>query len=339
MLPQTVKPLAAAPPRFADVVAAAARLAGHASRTPLLRAPPLPGAKGATLLVKAETLQRGGAFKFRGAYNRLAQLDAAQAAAGVVAWSSGNHAQGVAAAGQLLGIRTTIVMPADAPVIKVENTRRLGAEIVFYDRPRENREEIACALAAKRGATVVPSYDDPHIIAGQGTVGLEMVAQARELGAAPFNAVLIPIGGGGLIAGCALALHELSPATEIYGAEPVGFDDTARSLASGKRETNVPGAQTLCDALLSPTPGELTFPINKRLLRGGFAVTDEMVLAAMAWAWRELKLVVEPGGAVALAAVLHGLYDCNGKTVGVVLSGGNVDPDVYRKALDGNMRE
>lgn len=321
-------------PRYADVVAAAARLAGHAARTPLLRAPLPSGVKDATVLLKAETLQRGGAFKFRGAYNRLSQLDAEQAAAGVVAWSSGNHGQGVAAAGQLLGIPTTVVMPRDAPAIKIENTRRFGAEIVFYDRQqREQREEIAYALAAKHGLTVVPSYDDPHVIAGQGTVGLEMVAQARELGADAFDAVLVPVGGGGLIAGCALVLHELSPKTEIYAAEPAGFDDTARSLASGDREKVVPGARTLCDALLSPTPGELTFPINKRLVRGGLVVTDEMVLTAMAWAWRELKLVVEPGGAVALAALLHGLYECDGKTVGIVLSGGNVDADVYCKAL------
>lgn len=329
----TTRPSVGPAPRYEDVAAAAKRLAGHATRTPLLRAPPLPGVKGATVLVKAEPLQRGGAFKFRGAYNRLAQLSPAEAKAGVVAWSSGNHAQGVAAAGQLLGIRTTIVMPADAPAIKVENTRGFGAEIVFYDRLRENREAIAYAIAEKSGAATVPPYDHPHVIAGQGTVAVEMVEQARELGAAPFDAVLTPVGGGGLIAGCSLALNELSPATEVYGVEPAGFDDTGRSLASGKRETNASGAKSLCDALMAPTPGELTFPINKRLLRGAFAVTDEMVLAAMAWAWRELKLVVEPGGSVALAAVLHGLYDCNGKTVGVVVSGGNVDADVYARAL------
>jgi threonine dehydratase len=316
-------------PSYADVAAAVTRLAGHATRTPLLRAP----FAGATLLVKAETLQRGGAFKFRGAYNRLAQLDAKQAAAGVVAWSSGNHAQGVAAAGQLLGIRTTIVMPADAPAIKLRNTRAFGADVVLYDRVRESREDIGRAIATERGATIVPPYDDPRIVAGQGTVAMEMVAQAREMGAAPFDAVLVPASGGGLISGCALALHELSPGTAIYSVEPAGFDDTARSLASGKRETNARGATTLCDALMVATPGEITFPINKRLLRGGFAVSDDMVLAAMQWVWREMKLVAEPSGAAALAAVLHGLFDCKGKTVGVVLSGGNVDADVYCKAL------
>jgi threonine dehydratase len=321
------------PPTYADIAAAATRLAGRAHRTPLLRAPPWPGPPRATVLVKAETLQRGGAFKFRGAFNCMSQLDAQQKAAGVVAWSSGNHAQGVAAAAQMLGVRATIVMPADAPAIKVENTRGFGAEIVFYDRVRESREGIGQAIAARSGAAVVPPYDDPRVIAGQGTVAKEMVEQARELGAAELDAVLTPVGGGGLMAGCALALQELSPRTEVYGVEPVGFDDTARSFASGKQESNAPGAKSLCDALQSSKPGDLTFPINRRLVRGLFAVSDEMVLAAMAWAWRELKLVVEPGGAAALAAVLHGLYDCSGKTVGVVLSGGNVDAAVYAQAL------
>lgn len=326
-----INPNDTVPLSYTDVAAAATRLAGHAIRTPLLHAP----FTGAKLLVKAETLQRGGAFKFRGAYNRLSQLDAKQAAAGVVAWSSGNHAQGVAAAGAMLGIRTTIVMPADAPVIKIRNTRGFGADVVLYDRARESREEIGRGIAAERGATIVPPYDDPRIIAGQGTLAMEMVAQAREMGAAPFDAVLAPVSGGGLISGCALALHELSPDTAIYAVEPAGFDDTRRSLASGKRETNAGGATTLCDALMVSTPGELTFPINKRLLRGGFVVSDDMVLHAMQWAWREMKLVAEPAGAAALAAVLNGVFDCRGKTVGVVLSGGNVDADLYCRALAG----
>jgi threonine dehydratase len=285
------------------------------------------------VLVKAETLQRGGAFKFRGAYNCISQIDPNQKAAGVVAWSSGNHAQGVAAAAQMLGMSATIVMPADAPAIKVENTRGFGAEIVFYDRVRESREDIGRAIAARSGAAIVAPYDDPRVIAGQGTVAVEMVEQARELGVGEFDAVLTPVGGGGLIAGCSLALQELSPRTAVYGVEPVGFDDTGRSLASGRQESNAPGGQSLCDALMAKKPGDITFPINKRLVRGAFAVTDPMVLAAMAWAWRELKLVVEPGGAAALAALLHGLYDCSGQTVGVVLSGGNVDAGVYAQAL------
>jgi threonine dehydratase len=327
------QPSDSAAPGYPEIAAAATRLAGRAHRTPLLRAPPLPGRPGATVLVKAETLQRGGAFKFRGAYNCISQLDAQQRAAGVVAWSSGNHAQGVAAAAQMLGLQATIVMPADAPAIKVENTRGFGAEIVFYDRASGSREEIGRAIAARSGAAIVAPYDDPRVIAGQGTVAVEMVEQARELGAAELDAVLTPVGGGGLIAGCSLALQALSPRTEVYGVEPVGFDDTARSLASGRQETNPSGAKSLCDALMAKQPGDITFPINKRLVRGVFTVSDEMVLAAMAWAWRELKLVVEPGGAAALAAVLHGLYDCSGKTVGVVLSGGNVDAGVYAQAL------
>lgn len=319
-------------PQFDDIVAAGRRLAGEAVVTPLLRVAEL-GRSGGTILVKAETLQIAGAFKFRGAYNRLVQLDSAERAKGVVAWSSGNHAQGVAAAGMRLGVRTTIVMPADAPAIKVENTRRMGAEVVFYDRHTEDREEIGRRLSSATGATIVPPYDDPHIIAGQGTVGLELAAQAGDVYGAKLDTVLAPCGGGGLISGCALALSGVSPGTKIYSVEPAGYDDTARSLATGERQQAVPGAKSLCDALMAPMPGALTFAINRRLLAGGLAVTDEMVLAAMQFAWRELKLVVEPGGAVALAAVLQGMIDCAGKTVGIVLSGGNVDAELYRRAL------
>lgn len=317
-------------PTYADVAAAARRLLDHAVRTPVLRAQPLGTVRGAKLLVKAENLQIGGAFKFRGAYNRLVQLDRARAAAGVVAFSSGNHAQGVAAAGRLLRVRTTIVMPADAPRIKIDNTRALGAEIVFFDRFKEDREAIARRLVDASGATLVPSYDDPDIIAGQGTAAVEFIEQARQLGF-ELDAVVVPIGGGGLVAGCSLAIQELSPRTAIYGAEPAACDDTARSLRSGRRETNPPDARTICDALMSPTPGTLTFPINQRSLRDVFPVTDEMVLGAMAYAWRELKIVIEPGGAVALAAVLAGRIDARGKVIGVIASGGNVDPSLYEK--------
>ena len=322
---------------YADVAAAARRLAGHANVTPLLQSAVLNERTQANVLLKAETLQVIGAFKFRGAFNRLVQLNAEERARGVIAWSSGNHAQGVAAAAHRLGIKAAIVMPSDAPSIKVEGTRRLGAEIIFYDRYREDREEIGRRLARERGATLVPSYDDPHIIAGQGTVAIEAIAQARSIYNAQFDAWLSPCGGGGLIAGSALALHELSPATKIYCVEPVGFDDTARSLVSGKRESVDPQATTPCDALMSSMPGALTFPINRRLLTAGLVVSEEMVFHAMAFAWKELKLVVEPGGAVALAAVLGGLIDCGGKTVGVVLSGANVDPDTYRLALTEGM--
>lgn len=318
---------------YADVAAAAHRLAGHANVTPLLQSAVLNERTQANVLLKAETLQVIGAFKFRGAFNRLVQLNAEERARGVIAWSSGNHAQGVAAAAHRLGIEAAIVIPSDAPSIKVEGTQRLGAEIIFYDRYRENREDIGRRLASERGATLVPSYDDPYIIAGQGTLAIEAIAQARSIYDAHFDAWLSPCGGGGLIAGSALALHELSPATRIYCVEPVGFDDTARSLRSGKRESVDPEATTPCDALMSPMPGALTFPINRRLLTAGLTVTDEMVFRAMVFAWRELKLVVEPGGAVALAAVLHGLIDCRGKTIGVVLSGGNVDAKLYADVL------
>jgi len=320
-------------PTFNDVLAARDRLSGQAVMTPLLRVAELDRRTGGTILVKPENLQVAGAFKFRGAYNRLVQLDADARSRGVVAWSSGNHAQGVAAAGMRLGIRTTIVMPADAPAIKVENTRRMGAEVVFYDRYKDNRELIGRQLSEQSGATIVPPYEDPHIIAGQGTVGLEMAAQAKDLHGAKLDAVLVPCGGGGLIGGCALALAGTSPGTKVYCVEPEGYDDTTRSLASGTRQQSIKGAPSLCDALMAPTPGELTFQINRRLLAGGFAVSDEMVLAAMLFAWRELKLVIEPGGAVALAAVLHGAIDCTGKTIGIVLSGGNVDAELYRRAL------
>jgi threonine dehydratase len=325
-------PLNAAP-IYEDVAAAARRMQGHAQVTPLLNNAVLDERTGAKVLLKAENLQIIGAFKFRGAFNRLVQLNAEERSRGVIAWSSGNHAQGVAAAAQRLGIRAAIVMPSDAPTIKVDGTRRLGAEIVFYDRRREDREQIGRSLAKERGATLVPSYDDPHIIAGQGTLAIEAVAQARSIYDQQLDVFLAPCGGGGLISGCSLALHELSPATKIYCVEPAGFDDTARSLVSGRRESIDPNANTACDALMSPAPGALTFPINRRLLTAGLTVTDEMVFRAMFFAWKELKLVVEPGGAVALAALLHGLIDCRGKTVCIVLSGGNVDPDTYRDAL------
>jgi threonine dehydratase len=311
-------------PEFEDVRAAAARLAGHARRTPLLGGTPLDERTGGRILLKLETLQHTGSFKFRGAYNRLAQLDAGQRAAGVVAFSSGNHAQGVAAAARLLGIPATIVMPSDAPRVKLANTLALGARVVEYDRLRESREAIAARLAADRGAVLVPSFDDPDIIAGQGTVGLEIAEQATEAGIA-LDDVVVCTSGGGLVAGTALAIRALSPATRIWTAEPEGHDDHRRSLAAGRRESNAPGTRSFCDALLAPEPGLLTFEINRRLLSGGLAVGDHEVRAAIAYCARTLKLVVEPGGAVALAAVLAGRIETRGRTIAVVLSGGNVD--------------
>ena len=321
-------------PTFADVKDAALRLRGHAVRTPLVESARLNEQLGGRLLLKAEMLQRVGAFKFRGAYNRISRIDEAARPRGVVAYSSGNHAQGVAAAAALFGIPALIVMPEDAAASKIAGTRAYGAEIVFYDHARESRDELAEGLAADRGATLVRPYDDPYIIAGQGTVGLELAAQAREMDA-PLDAVLVPCGGGGLVAGCALALAEESPDTAIYAVEPEAFDDTARSLAAGKRLRVAAGARSFCDALQPPTPGELTFAINMRLLAGGLAVGDDVVARAMATAFTHFKLVAEPGGAVALAACLSGAFDCRGKTVAVVCSGGNVDADVFRAALAG----
>jgi threonine dehydratase len=273
-----------------------------------------------------------GSFKFRGAYNRLAQLDAAQRKVGVVAFSSGNHAQGVAHAARLLGIPATIVMPADAPRVKMQNTLALGAEVITYDRLRESREQIAAQLAAERGAVLVPSFDDPDIIAGQGTVGLEIAEQAVELGA-ELDDVIVCTSGGGLVAGTALAIRALSPSTRVWTAEPEGHDDHRRSLATGRRESNTPGTRSICDALLAPEPGVLTFEINRRLLAGGVAVSDTDVKDAIAYAARTLKLVVEPGGAVALASVLAGKIESSGRTIAVVLSGGNIDDNLLREVL------
>ena len=319
-------------PDFDDVRAAAARLDGHAQRTPLLAHTPLDERTGGHILLKLETLQHTGSFKFRGAYNRLAQLDAAQRSAGVVAFSSGNHAQGVACAARLLGLRATIVMPADAPRVKMHNTLALGAEVITYDRLHESREDIAAQLATERGAVLVPSFDDPDIIAGQGTVGLEIAMQATEQGAA-LDDVIVCTSGGGLVAGTALAIRALSPRTRIWSAEPEGHDDHRRSLAAGRREANAPGTRSICDALLAPAPGLLTFEINRRLLAGGVAVSDAEVREAIAYAARTLKLVVEPGGAVALAAVLAGRIETRGRTIAVVLSGGNVDDALLREIL------
>jgi threonine dehydratase len=307
---------------------AARRLADVAAVTPLIASEELDAAAGGTVLLKAENLQLTGSFKIRGAYNVMSQLPRERAAQGVVAWSSGNHAQGVAAAGSLLGIRTAIVMPEDAPALKLENTRRLGGEAILYDRYSGDREAIARKLAAERGAELVPSYDHADIIAGQGTVGLELMRQCAEQGHAP-DQVLIPCGGGGLSAGSAIAIRDISPGTAVHPVEPEGFDDTRRSLAAGERLSNDGAARSICDALQAGTPGAMTFPINRRLLAEGLVVSDEEVREAMRFAFRHLKLVVEPGGAVALAAVLAGRIETRDRVTVVVLSGGNVDPDLF----------
>ena len=319
-------------PGIADIEAAATRLAGVVRRTPLLAGTSLDEMVGGRLLFKAECLQRTGSFKLRGAYNRLVQLDAGRRRAGVVAFSSGNHAQGVAAAAKMLGIAATIVMPSDAPAIKLANTRALGAEVVLYDRFREDREAIARRLVGERDATLVPAYDDPHVVAGQGTAGFELMQQAAELGLTP-DQVLVPTSGGGLTAGTAIAVRAIEPRAVVYGVEPEAFDDTRRSLAAGTLLRNPPEARSICDALQSSPPGTLTFAINRELLAGILTVNDTEVQAAMARAFRDLKLVVEPGGAVAFAAALSRKIPLAGRTTAILLSGGNVDPETFAAAL------
>jgi threonine dehydratase len=322
---------------LADIEAAAGRLAGHAVVTPLIENPALNEHLGCRVLIKPETLQRVGAFKFRGAFNRLAQMTSDQRGSGVVAFSSGNHAQGVALAAKLLGMPALIVMPADAPVVKLAATRGYGAEIRLYDRLTESREAIAAEIAAQRRALVVPAFDDPQIVAGQGTVGLEMVRQAQALGLG-FDMVLAPAGGGGLLAGVSQAVKARSPATTIWGVEPAAFDDLAQSLAAGRRLTVRPACRSLCDALESPSTGEITFPILQKNLAGAVGVTDPEVAEAMRYAFRTLKLVVEPGGAVGLAALLAGKVALPADAVvGLILSGGNVDPGLFGLILRGEI--
>jgi len=311
-----------------DIEGAAERLAGISIRTPLLQNFELDQVAAGKVLIKPECLQVTGSFKIRGAYNRLCQLSPEEARNGAVAWSSGNHAQGVAAAGTMLGIRTTIVMPEDAPKAKLENTKRLGGEVVTYDRYTGDRELIARKIVAERDAVLVPSYDHEHIIAGQGTVGLELAEEANLLGLPP-DQVLIPCGGGGLSSGCALALKSRLPNVRIIAVEPVDFDDTARSLRSGTRERCDDSARSICDALQTPIPGALTFDINQRLLSDVLTVTDTEVRSAIRFAFQNLKLVVEPGGAVALAAVLSGKLATAGKTTAIILSGGNIDVELF----------
>mgnify|MGYP006279318291 FL=1 len=319
-------------PTFDDVRDAAQRLSGLAVRTPLISSPALDARLGAPIRVKAEPLQRTGSFKFRGAYNALSRLDDAARKRGVVAFSSGNHAQGVAEAARLLDMPALIVMPSDAPEIKKAGVTARGAELRLYDRETESREAIAQALCEDSGRTLIPSFDHPHIIAGQGTAGLEIFEHLAEAGEHAGRLVCC-VGGGGLIGGINLAADELSPDTETFGAEPEGFDDHARSLASGQLESNTRKGGSVCDALLSPAPGELTFEINRHRLSGVGVITDTEAMDAVRFAFEHLKIVVEPGGAAALAALLSGKIApaASGVTV-VVLTGGNVDPAVFAKA-------
>jgi len=319
-------------PTAADIDAAARRLDGVAVRTPLISAPVLDERLGARVFLKAETLQRTGSFKFRGAYNKIASIPPDGRTAGVVAYSSGNHAQGVAAAARLCGMRATIVMPSDAPRAKRERTLALGAEVVPYDRDSEDRAAIAEKIVAERGATLVPPYDDPLIIAGQGTIGREIVEDLAGAGIVP-DIVVIGTSGGGLAAGVSLGVKARLPGTRLYTVEPEGFDDTLRSFRSGQRERNPRASGTICDALMSATPGELTFPITQRLIGQGLTASDAEVGRAVRYAFEELKLVVEPGGAIGLAALLAGRPDVKGKVVVGVLSGANVDADLFAKLI------
>ena len=314
-------------PTFSDVEAARDRLRGHAVRTPLLRSDALDAICGAQVHFKAECLQHVGAFKYRGARNRLAALDAQTGSRGVVAFSSGNHAQGVARAARELGIDAVIVMPHDAPVVKVAGVRADGATIVGYDRATESREDIAAAIAERDGRTLVPSFDDPHIIAGQGTCALEAIEDGPR-----FDAWVTCVGGGGLAAGNALAFGALSPGTRLYGAEPEGYDDHRQSLARGERVRISDAPPTLCDAIMTPQPGEITWAINGPSLSGVFTVSDADCLRAMRLAWEHLGVKLEPGGAAAMAAVCNGELKSVG-VVGVTLSGGNVDDEVWAMAV------
>jgi threonine dehydratase len=315
-----------------DIRDAARRIAPYIVRTPLLTSPALDAATGARVLVKPEVLQRTGSFKMRGAMSRMSLLTPDERLRGVVAFSSGNHAQAVAYAALLLNAPAVIVMPADAPAMKIANTREYGAEVVLYNRYTEDREAIGRDVASRRGLTLVPPFDDWHVMAGQGTAGLEIAEDAAALGHR-IDAALMCCSGGGLAAGMATALAALHPGVKTYAVEPDAFDDTARSLAAGERLSNQPGAKSICDALLVDRPGALTFGVNKTLLAGAVAVTDAQVRHAMRFAFERLKLVVEPGGAAALAALLAQKVDVEGKTVAVILSGGNVDPAAFTDAL------
>lgn len=321
-------------PIFSDIALAAKRIRGEAILTPLLENAKLNALVGGRVFIKAECLQRTGSFKFRGAWNCISKLDPAANTGGVVAYSSGNHAQGVAAAAQLRGVPALIVMPEDTPEIKKANTKAYGAEVVTYDRATESREEIANQYTAKRGAVLVPPFEHPDIIAGQGTCGLEIIDELQARGVA-LDDMLVNCSGGGLTAGVALAFSEKSPKTKVHSVEPEGFDDYARSLRSGVREKNASAAGSICDALLTPQPGEMTFAMNKERLAEGYAVSETEVRRAVRFAFETLKLVAEPGGSVGLAAVLSGKISAKDKNIAIILSGGNVDAKLFADILIG----
>ncbi len=315
------------------IEAAAGRLRGHVVRTPLLSSPFLDEIAGRRVLVKPECLQPTGSFKLRGGWSALSALSPADRAKGVIAFSSGNHAQGVACAARAHGAPCVILMPSDAPRVKIENTRALGAEVVLYDRATGDRDAIGAALAEERRLTLVKPFDEPLVIAGQGTAGLEIAEQAAEAGVTAAD-VLVPCGGGGLTSGIALALEAKAPGLRARTVEPEGFDDVARSLASGRIERNARMTGSICDAIVTPSPGQITFPILARLCGPGIAVGDDQAMAAMAAAFDHLHIVLEPGGAVALAAALFRPEELAGEAVIVVASGGNVDPAVHARAME-----
>lgn len=320
-------------PIFADIEDAAARVKDVTVRTPLLRFDVLDEVVGAPVWVKPETLQRTGSFKMRGAWNRISRIPEADRSKGVVAFSSGNHAQGVAESARLLGMKATIVMPSDAPAAKIESTRRRGAEVRLYDRVKESREAIAAEIAGASGATTVRPFDDSWIMAGQGTAGLEAAQDAAAIGVT-FGSLICNASGGGLLAGMAVAFEGVSPDTEVYVAEPDGHDDLIRSLAARQIVSNEPGIRSIADALMSPEPGALTFEIHKRRVRGGFTASNDQLLDAMSFAFHNMKLVVEPGGANGLAVLLNNRshFAARGPVL-VVLSGGNVDADMFTRAI------
>lgn len=316
------------PPTIADLEAARARISGHVKRTPVLTNDVVDARLGGQLFLKAENLQRFGAFKARGAFNRIMSFTPDERANGVVAFSSGNHAQAVAGAAGVFGLPAVIVMPADAPRVKVDNTRALGGEVVLYDRLTEDREAIGAQVMEERGLALVRPFDDPFVIAGQGTAGLELAEDVEGI-----DIAFVPSSGGGLASGVALALTARFPGVSVYAVEPEGHDDVVRSLASGKREVNAPGVRSFCDALLSDRMGVLPFEIGRERFAGALAIPDWQVMEAMRVAFREFKLVLEPGGAIALAAALSGKVDVAGARVAVVASGGNVDPDLFARVM------
>ena len=319
-------------PTVFDIQAAEDRLSDQVIQTPILESSQLNEQLDCRLFLKAEALQRTGSFKFRGAYNKISQIPTHQRSKGVVAYSSGNHAQGVAAAAQIFDLPATIVMPSDAPDIKIQNTRSYGANVEFYDRKIGNRVEMAKRISDETGGLLIPPYNDPDIIAGQGTIALELIRQSEELDV-KLDIVMGPSSGGGMMSGCSLVLKHYDPRVMLYCVEPENYDDIAQSLACGQRIKLKPKGHSICDALLLETPGDLTFQILNELNVGGLVVSDQATVHAMLVAFQAFKIVLEPSGAIALAAALEQKINLKGKTVAVICTGGNVDPNLFQKAL------